>query len=42
MPKAAHFVRVNNVINRVFDRYEKNWSNFKMDCYIYFNCRNVR
>ena len=22
MPKAAHFVRVNNVINRVFDRYE--------------------
>ena len=23
MPKAAHFVRVNNVINRVFDRYEK-------------------
>ena len=24
MPKAAHFVRVNNVINRVFDRYEKN------------------
>ena len=24
MPKAAHFVRVNNVINRVFDRYETN------------------
>ena len=22
MPKAAHFVRVNNVINRVFDKYE--------------------
>ena len=22
MPKAAHFVRVNNVINRVYDRYE--------------------
>jgi GMP reductase len=24
MPKCAHFVRVNNVINRVFDRYETN------------------
>ena len=23
MPKCAHFVRVNNVINHVFDRYEK-------------------
>ena len=23
MPKCAHFVRVNNVINRVYDRYEK-------------------
>jgi GMP reductase len=23
MPKCAHFVRVNNVINRIFDRYEK-------------------
>ena len=24
MPKCAHFVRVNNVINRVYDRYESN------------------
>ena len=23
MPKCAHFVRVNNVINRIYDRYEK-------------------
>jgi len=22
MPKCAHFVRVNNIINRVFDRFE--------------------
>jgi GMP reductase len=24
MPKCAHFVRVNNVINRIYDRYEIN------------------
>jgi GMP reductase len=24
MPKCAHFVRVNNVINRIYDRYESN------------------